>query len=150
LNTLQINISYEWQPVLLREKVEYLFPMAITPFMRTKYRRPSVFRFIVFPNTSEDKKLVYIGEAQELCPRRLYGFLNPGQTQHTNQRVNTEFRSYLKDKLSIRLDDCNVREIIFGDVSLGLDSLNDKYLRRMLTDSLIIEHKKHGFTVMDI
>jgi hypothetical protein len=92
MNALQIKLAYEWQTVLLREKVEYLFPMAISPFMRTRYKGPAIFKWEVYQTTPGDKKMVYIGEAQELCPKRLYGYLNPGSTQLANKKVNTEIR----------------------------------------------------------
>jgi hypothetical protein len=150
MNTLQIGLSYEWQSVFSREKVEYLFPMAITPFMRTKYRVPAIFRWDIYLKTPEDKKLVYIGDAQELCPKRLYGYLNPGPTQKTNQRVNTEFRGYLKEKLSIKLDICNIPDISFGGSSIENKALDDKFVRQLIVDAMIIEHKKRGFTVMEL
>ena len=150
MNQTQIIFSYEWQSVLLREKVEYLFPMSITPFMRAKYKEPAVFRWNVYSKTPGDKKLLYIGEAQELCPKRLYGFLNPGPTQQTNKRVNTEFRSFLREKLTIKLEVCNLQEIVFGDAILELGALGDKYLRRLIVDTMIVEHKMKGFTVVDL
>jgi hypothetical protein len=150
MNKLQIGLSYEWQPVFSREKVEYLFPMTITPFMRTKYRVPAVFRWNIYQKTPEDKKLVYIGDAQELCPKRLYGYLNPGPTQKTNQKVNTEFRGYLREKLNIRLDICNIDDISFGGSAIENKALDDKYVRQLIVDAMIIEHKKRGFTVLEL
>ena len=78
LETLQFECQYQWKPALLREKVEYIFPMAISPYMRTQYKGPAVFKWEVCYKVSGDKKVVYIGEAQEMCPKRLYGYLNPG------------------------------------------------------------------------
>jgi hypothetical protein len=147
---LQISLAYEWQPVLLREKVEYLFPMAISPFMRTRYKGPAVFRWTVFQRLPEDKKIAYIGEAQELCPQRLYGYLNPGPGQLANKKVNSDFRNYLKEKLSIKLDICEIKEVKFGETVLGIQSLHDKHVRRMIAEAMIMEHKKRGFTIIDL
>jgi hypothetical protein len=147
---LQISLAYEWQSVYVRERVEYLFPMAISPFMRTKYKEPAVFRWSVYQRTPEDRKIVYIGEAQELCPKRLYGYLNPGQVQQANKKVNAEFREYLNEKLSIKLDICEIRGIKFGESALGREALSDKYMRRLIAEAMIIEHKKKGFTIMDL
>ena len=150
MNQIQIGFSYEWQAVFSRERVEYLFPMAITPFMRTRYQVPAIFRWDIYQRTPEDKKLVYIGDAQELCPKRLYGYLNPGPTQQTNKRVNTEFRGYLKEKLNIKLDICNIHELTFEGSMLENKALDDRYVRRLIVDAMIIEHKKRGFTVLDL
>lgn len=149
MEQLQIKISYEWQSVLLREKVDYLFPMAITPFMRSKYKEPAVFKWDIYQKTPGDKKLIYIGDAQELCPKRLYGYLNPGPTQKTNQKINTEFRGYLKEKLNIKLDICNIREIDYRGSVLGKSALDDKYMRLLIVNAMTIEHKNKGFTVME-
>lgn len=150
MQELQIKLTYEWQIAYLRENVEYLFPMAVSPYMRSKYKIPAVFKWDIYQKTPGDKKLVYIGEAQELCPKRLYGYLNPGPTQLANKKVNTEFRSYLKEKLNIGLQVCQVREINFGESSLDINAFNDKHVRRMVLETLIVEHMKRGFTVVDL
>jgi len=149
VDQIQIKISYEWQSVLLREKVEYLFPMDITPFMRSKYREPAVFRWDIYQKTPGDKKLVYIGDAQELCPKRLYGYLNPGPTQRTNQKINSEFRGYLREKLNIKLDICKISEIFYKTSVLGTSALDDKYMRLLIVNAMTIELKNKGFTVME-
>jgi hypothetical protein len=147
---LQISLSYEWQSVYVREKVEYFFPMAISPYMRTKYRVPAVFRWSVFQRVPGDRKIAYIGEAQELCPKRLYGYLNPGSTQLANKKVNADFRGYLKDRLNIKLDICQVKEVKFGDSLPGEEAVNEKHLRRLIAEAMIVEHKKRGFTIIDL
>jgi hypothetical protein len=150
MDQMQIKFSYNWQPVLLREKVEYLFPSSITPYMRAKYKGPAVFRWDIYNKNPEDKKTIYIGDTQELCPKRLYGILNPGPTQLNNQRANKDFRGFLKDKLSIRLDFCNIQDFIVGQTSLEIGSLSDRSIRRLIAESLIIEYRQRGFTVVDI
>ncbi len=147
---LQIKLDYEWKPVYLRENVEYLFPMAISPFMRSKYKEPAVFKWEIYQKTPGDKKLVYIGEAQELCPKRLYGYLNPGPTQLANKKVNTEFRGYLREHLKIKLEVCRIREIDFGESVLEDNAFSDKHIRRLVAEALIVEHRKRGFTVADL
>jgi hypothetical protein len=147
---LQIKLTFEWQPVYLRENVAYSFPMAISPYMRNRYKSPAVFKWDIHQKKPGDKKLVYIGEAQELCPQRLYGYLNPGPTQLAFKKVNTEFRAYLKEELNISLEICQVKEIAFGVSVLDPDSLTDKHVRRMVAEALIVEHRKKGFTVVDL
>jgi hypothetical protein len=150
MQELQIKLTYEWQPAYLREGVEYQFPMDISPFMRARYKAPAVFRWDVYQKTPGDKKLVYIGEAQELCPSRLYGYLNPGPTQLANKKLNSEFRAYLKEKLGIRLEICQVQEISFGGSVLDAKAFADKHIRRLVSEALIVEHKRKGFTVVDL
>jgi hypothetical protein len=147
---LQIKLDYEWKSVYLRDNVEYLFPMAISPFMRSKYKGPAVFKWEIYQKVPGDKKLVYIGEAQELCPQRLYGYLNPGPTQLANKKVNMEFRGYLRENLKIRLETCEIKEIYFGKFGTEDNALSDKHVRRLVAEALIVEHRKRGFTVADL
>ena len=145
---LKISISYSWQRVMLREKVEYAFPLAITPFMRLNYTGPAVYRFDIYQKTPGDKKLVYIGEAEELCPRRLYGYLHPGPAQKINLKLKTEFETYLKDGLSIKLDICVIQELTIGP-RVEKAVLSDLYTRRMIEAAIIVDHRINGFTVLD-
>ncbi len=148
--TLQFECRYQWKPAFLRERVEYFFPMAISPYMRIQYKGPAVYRWEVFQKHSGDKKIVYIGEAPEMCPKRLYSYLNPGPTQLANQKVNVDFRGYLKEKMTIRLDICDIIEFVMAGLVMSPALLSDKYVRRMLVAAQIIEHKKQGYTVMDL
>ena len=150
MNDLQIKLTYEWQAVYLRENVEYLFPMAISPFMRAKYKVPAVFKWDIYQKTPGDKKLIYIGEAQELCPRRLYGYLNPGPTQLANKKVNEEFRRYLREKLKIGLEICQVKEVQLGGLTLDTDAFTDKHVRRLAVEAFIVAHTKRGITVAEL
>jgi hypothetical protein len=150
INQLQINLTWEWEPVFLRENVEYYFPLAISPLMRTRYKGPAVFKWDIHQKSPGDKKLVYIGEAAELCPRRLYGYLNPGPTQLANKKVNSEFRGYLKEKLKIKLDICCIPELIYGESVFDMTALADKHIRRLVSEMMIVDHVKRGFTVMDL
>jgi hypothetical protein len=150
MDQFQIKLTYEWESVLLRENVAYLFPLAISPFMRNRYKGPAVFKWDIYQNNPGDKKLVYIGEARELCPQRLYGYLNPGPTQLANKKINTEFRGYLKEKWKIKLDICHIQEMILGTSVFDVKALGDKHLRRLVAEAMIIEHCKRGFNVMEL
>ena len=134
----------------MRENVEYLFPMAVSPFMRTRYKGPAVFKWEIFQKNPGDKKLVYIGEAPEFCPRRLYGYLNPGPTQHANKKINTEFKGYLKENLKIKLDICRIQDMSFGGAMLDIKAFENKHFRRLVVESMIIDHEKRGFTIADL
>jgi hypothetical protein len=150
MNQLQIKFIYQWETVLLRENVEYLFPMAISPFMRIRYKEPAVFKWEIYQKTPGDKKLIYIGEAPELCPRRLYSYLNPGPTQMANKKINTEFRAYLKENLKIKLDICRIQDMTFGGTLLDAKAFADKHFRRLTVEAMIIEYEQRGFTVADL
>jgi hypothetical protein len=150
MNQLQINFTYEWETVYLRENVEYLFPMAVSPFMRARYKGPAIFKWEVFQKTFGDKKLVYIGEAPEFCPRRIYSYLSPGTTQLATKKINTEFTAFLKQNLKIKLDICRFQDMAFGTGATDPKALADKHFRRLVVESMIIDHEKRGFIVADL
>ena len=148
MNRLDIELTYEWQPVYVREKMEYFFPDVITPFMRTKYREPAVYKWEVSQTRPDEPKIIYIGEGQEFCPQRLYGYLNPGATQMNNKRVNTDFRGYLKEKRKISISICNVTRIMIGSYEMNEKGLQEKNVRQLIVEAMIFEHRKKGFTVL--
>ncbi len=150
MEQLDIALLYEWQAVLMRDKVEYLFPLAITPFMRSKYKEPAVFRWNIYQKTPGDRKLFLLGEAQELCPRRLYGYTNPGPTQQSNKKVKTALQGHIRDGLNVSLDICIIHEIKFGDSVLGQQALGDRYMRQLIQAALTVEHRKKGYTLLEI
>ena len=86
LSEVGIRLSYQWQSVLKGENETYFFPDAITPFMKMRYKGPAIYRWNVHKSTPGDKKLVYVGEAKELCPGRIKGYLDPGSSQKNQQR----------------------------------------------------------------
>jgi hypothetical protein len=150
MDQLNISLSYEWQPVFMRDKVEYLFPLGITPFMRAKYKEPAVFRWNIYQKTSGDKKLFHLDDAQELCPRRLYGYINPGPTQQTTKKIKTILDGHVRDGLNVGLDICLIHELKFGDSVLGQQALGDRFMRQLVQAVMTVEHRKKGFTLLEI
>jgi hypothetical protein len=150
MDQLDFTLAYEWQAVLMRDKVEYLFPLAITPYMRAKYKEPAVFRWNIYQKTAGDKKLFLLGESQELCPRRLYGYLNPGPTQQTNKRIKTLLEGQIREGFNVSLDICVIHEIKFGDSVLGQQALGDRYMRQLIQAAMMVEHRKKGYTLLEV
>jgi len=92
MNRLKIEFAYQWEPLLISENRVYLFPKVITSFMKRRYKYPAIYRWSVFKKKPEDEKLIYIGEAQELCPQRINGYLNPDLSKQTNKRIKEKFQ----------------------------------------------------------
>lgn len=67
---ITMTMDFEWKPVLENESAHYLFPNEITAYMRRQYGIPAIYRWVV----ESDKTIesIYIGETEELCPRRVY------------------------------------------------------------------------------
>ena len=97
-NMIKVEFTYHWIPILKEEGQEYHFPEENSSFMRKNYRKPAIYRWNVFRNIPSDKKIIYIGEAQELCPQRINGYLYPGPSQRTNNRIKKYLRhTWIKD-----------------------------------------------------
>ena len=145
-----VALSFEWQVVCEAEGVEYAFPRPITPFMRREYRRPAIYRWRVTQADRPDDEVHYIGEAQQLCPQRLSGYLKPGPTQETNKRLQREFQSYLERGYTIQLDVLHLGQLSIGAYDLKLEDLASKSVRRFLEQLLITYYRQQGAKVLNL
>lgn len=147
---IKVEFTYQWEPMLREEGKEYHFPERITAFMRGRYKHPAIYRWNIFRNEPEDEKLIYIGEAQELCPQRLNGYLNPGPSQQTNQRIKKEFQEYLDNGFKIGLEILRFDNITIGNFALTNTNLNDKHARRFIEELMIIIYKQKEFQILNL
>lgn len=85
MHNIKVEVTYQWISILKGEGEKYYFPERITSFMRSNSRQPPIYRWDVFRDNPEDEKLIYIGEAQELCSQQINGYLNPGPSRRTNE-----------------------------------------------------------------
>jgi len=146
---LKVDFAYQWEPVLVDVSREYRFPEEITPYMKKIYWLPTIYRWNIFRNELSDEKLVYIGEAQELCPQRINNYLNAHPSQKTNWSIKEKFQNYLKNGLKIGLEFLQFEEIKFEDFILTYNDLQDKHVREFLQDTMIVLSKKLGFKVLN-
>ena len=147
---LKIEFIYQWEPVLIDGYREYFFPQKITPFMKEQYKYPSIYRWHIFREQPEDQKLIYIGEAKELCPKRINGYLNPGSSQKTNIRIKQEFLSYLRKGFKIRLEILRFSKIKIEDIVFTNNDLVDKHIRRFVEELMIIIYRQKGFKILNL
>ncbi|RLI17394.1 hypothetical protein DRO54_11590 [Candidatus Bathyarchaeota archaeon] len=150
MHNIKVEFTYQWIPILKGEDEEYYFPERITSFMRSNYKQPAIYRWNVFRNNSEDEKLIYIGEAQELCPQRINGYLNPGPSQQTNRRTKEMFQDYLSKGLKIRLEMLQFNNIKIENFTLINSDLKDKHVRRFLEELMVIIYKQKGFQILNL
>ena len=150
MNKLKVEFTYKWEPVLADENREYFFPEEITSFMKRNYRHPAIYRWNIFRKEPEDEKIIYIGEAQELCPQRINGYLNPGPSQRTNKRIREEFQSYLEKGFKIKLEILRFVEIKISDFIITYNDLSDKHVRRFIEELMIVTHKQKGFKLLNL
>ncbi len=132
------TLDYSWNPILIDGKNPYFFPQKISGFMRENYKIPAIYRWVVENNGSVDN--YYIGESSLLCPRRIYGYLNPGSTQMTNLRMNEQFCKFVNSGKTIRLEFLQFTNFVMDDKIFDYSSLEKKFVRVFLEHLLLIEH----------
>lgn len=150
MEEVKLEFAYQWEPVLMDENTEYFFPERITPFMRKRYKQSAIYRWDIFRKEPEDEKLIYIGEAQELCPQRINGYLNPGPSQKTNKRIKEKFQGYLDKGFKIGLEILQFDKIKIENFTLTINDLNDKHVRRFVEELMVIIYKQKGFQILNL
>ncbi|MGI0062234.1 MAG: hypothetical protein ACREBA_07255 [Nitrosotalea sp.] len=144
---INLNIDFKWQPVLENESKQYFFPNEISHYMRQKYRIPAIYRWIVENNGRTES--IYIGEAKDLCPQRVYGYLNPGPSQMTNIRINNLFNQLTKEGKNIRLEHLVFSDFIFNDRKMTPQDLNRKTIRILLENIMLTYHENDKITILN-
>ena len=129
--------------------IPYHFPQAISAYFRRNCGGPAIYRWIIFKEVVTDLRRVYIGEA-ELLPRRIYGYLNPGPSQHTNQRLKAELEKELSNGHKVALEALSFNPFHIDDISISMSDLNDKAVRHFLEDLFTMYYSKLGYTVLNI
>ena len=146
----KVEFAYQWESVLTDINKEYFFPEKITPFMRSNYRHPAIYRWNIFKKEPEDERLIYIGNTQELCPDRINGYIKPGPSQQTNKRINEELQGYIKIGFKIKLEFLLFDNIKIEDFNLTQSNLQDKYVRLFIEALMIIIYKEKGFKMLNL
>jgi len=144
---MNISIDFKWEPVFIRESEHYYFPNEISDFMRRKYKAPAIYRWVV----EKDGKIVsmYVGEADELCPRRIYGYLNPGPSQMTNIRINDLFHQLISQGNKIWLEHLVLSSFIFDGKTITPSDLGKKTVRMFLENLILIHYESSGITILN-
>lgn len=144
---ITLTVDFEWKPVLENESIHYFFPNKITTYMRQQYRMPAIYRWVV----ESDKTIesVYIGETEELCPRRIYGYLNPGPSQMTNIHINNLFNDLIKKEKTIRLEHLVFSDFSFDGKKMTVQDLAKKNVRVLLENVMVTHQENDRITILN-
>lgn len=146
---ITFQLSCKWLPVMSNETEIYTFPDKITPFMKLHYRIPAIYRWHIYKSKPGDLKQIYIGEAVQLCPQRLNGYLRPGPSQQTNIRINKMFNELINDGRHIQLEYLDFDVVKIEDIEIISENLIDKHVRRMLEEVMVIYSTHKGYTILN-
>ena len=144
---LKIHIDFEWKLIFFDKSIPYNFPDRISKFMKQNYKIPAVYRWIVEENGKI--KSMYIGEAEELCPRRVYSFLNPGPSQSTNFRLKIMFNNEISNGKKVLLEKLHFSEFMFDDKIIKYNELKKKQIRIFLESLLIVHYTNKKFKILN-
>ena len=97
--------------------------------LRSSFSGPAIYRWVI--EFSGQSLKVYIGETEELG-RRLYQYLNPGSTQHSNLRLREEFLLAKAQGQEVFLERLEFEPFTLNGVRVSVEELNRKYIRRLL------------------
>ena len=146
--TVNIAPEYKWVTVESKPGVPYKFPDAVSPYVSSTWNGPAIYRWLVYQDSPGDMNKLYIGEA-ELLRRRIYHYLKPGPSQTTNIRLNALFQEERLKGYQITLDVLEFAPCSIDNVSITMDDLKDKMVRRLLENLLIVYYARSGFTVLN-
>jgi hypothetical protein len=145
---IKLLLNFNWKTVFETENIPYSFPQQVNQFMRQNYNLPSIYRWKVFKEGGDNPK-IYIGETSCLCPDRINGYLNPGPSQFTNQRMKDLLNGYLDDGWNVHFEHLPDLALNFNDLQFNQSHLNDKYKRRLIEMFLIVYYKSKGYSLLN-
>lgn len=131
---MEIKFEFEWKKVESSKDVRYNYPEKISAYMRTEYGFPAVYRWVI--RKGKDIKL-YIGETDQLCPKRLNGYINPGPSQFTNIRMKKMLLEFKRRQYFITFEFLLIKRLSIDDKDIHSKNLNEKYVRKFIENLLL-------------
>ena len=122
----ELTISVKWSPAEEEAGVPYSFPHPFTPYFRSHYKVPAIYRWRVTPSVPKERELVYIGEAEDLH-RRVQRVLTPSKKEKvgdTNFRLHQLFEAFVAQGARVLLEiatfgDFKVNGLLFSPSTVG-------------------------------
>ena len=145
---MKIALTYEWIAVENRPGIRYQFPQEISAHFRANWGGPTVYRWVIFKQEPGDLQRLYIGET-ELLPRWVNGYLNPGPSQRTNQRLKAEFEKELANGHNVVLEVLSFQPFDVEGILVSMSDLGDKMVRRFLESVFAMYYSKAGYIVLN-
>jgi hypothetical protein len=142
-----LNIKFEWVPLDV-DGIRYQFPASINRTKKSTLHKPAVYRWILINQHGKRTQNIYIGEATELA-QRIYNYVNPGNDQQTNIRLNKLFHELNARGHKIEIDQLRFEPFKIGNHLVENDSLKNKYVRRLLEQMMTSYYYFEGYNVIN-
>jgi hypothetical protein len=149
---LMVSGDYEWNPALKNDGSEYFFPDDVKLIQKNHkllYKLPAIYRWNIKNKEGIEQKIAYLGEADQLFPNRIKGYISPGSDQKTNIRINQELNNFLKENYIVALDRLEFEKITINGFDIVYLDLWDKHIRVMLESIFIVFHEKNGYKLLN-
>jgi hypothetical protein len=131
-----LDIKYRWTNVQSSLGYNYLYPGALSAYMKEQYCRPSVYRWFVWTPTTGVSAL-YVGETDNLA-RRIQHYLKPGPRQATNLRLKRYFDEAAQKAERVEMEVLEFEPFQINQVSFSMDLLGRTHIRRMLENLILV------------
>lgn len=153
METIKIELNFEWDLVYKSPNEFYSFPDKISPYLVENYKRPFIYRWNIFREEPHDLKKIYIGEAINLI-RRIKNYIKPGPRQQTSKRINKLLNEFLNQNLKIRLEVLKINYFNFNNLIIIKNNdpeyLKEKYVRRLIEEIMINYYKQKGYKLLNL
>lgn len=144
---LNINFDFSWEKILSNQEEQYRFPNEISCYMKKHYKSPAIYRWLVHQGNNLES--TYIGEAEILCPRRIYHYLHPGPSQMTNIRINELFTRLIKEGRTITLETLAFKDFLLDGKPVSMTDLDKKTTRVFLEHLLLVYYENKGVSILN-
>lgn len=131
---MEIKFEFEWKEVEVSKGAKYNYPEKMSTYMKTEYGFSSVYRWVL--RKGDDLKL-YIGEADQLCPQRINGYINLGPKQFTNIRMKEKLLNFKEKHYDVTLEFLSIKSLLIENKEIHSKDLANKYLRKFIEHLLL-------------
>ena len=145
---MEQRLIHKWIPVENDTGIPYYFPEQRSLLFYDQWSVPAIYRWGVFNKQSNTFKQIYIGEAINLY-ERIKGYINPGPSQGTNQRLNSLFHEEIAQGNRVVLEALTFEPFQIDGVIIAEENLCEIAVRRYLENRFIIYFAKNGYTILN-
>jgi hypothetical protein len=152
MNSIDVGVS--WRILKSGRGKLWSFPLALSPYMRTHYGGPAIYRWIVTPPGQDEPQLIYIGEAVNLS-RRVGNVLRPRRGSakpKTSARLNAIFTEEVSRGNTVTVARAEFQDFSFNGVTFSQQdmSLFHKFKRCALESLFLCSYLGLGKRLLNL
>ena len=141
LNSMKIHI--QWRSMMEENGAAYQYPARFSRYLRERYSVPAIYRWRVQEAQPDERKTVYIGEAEDLI-RRIQRVRTPSKRWDTNKRLKQIFDGKISAGRTVILDVADFEPFELNGVSFSSKELGDQFKRKALENLILCFAQAEG------